>query len=218
MRSRKGFTLIELLVVIAIIAILAAILFPVFARAKENGKRTFCVGNMKQIYSALTMYADDNYGNMPIQPADYGGSNFAKQQYGFACIYPYIKKSQVFCCPTAREYGTTVADQAKRSKDREPIYTVYRENGQTFKGSYHFWVWIYQLNNSSLPAKLDVNLNDRNLNLWKSWPNVAANCAKMNGPLVDNFLHRLSENEKGVLVMTTKGSIKFMPTEGYPFH
>jgi len=61
---RQGFTLIELLVVIAIIAILAAILFPVFARARESARRTACVSNLKQVGVGLTLYLNEN-GRMP---------------------------------------------------------------------------------------------------------------------------------------------------------
>jgi prepilin-type N-terminal cleavage/methylation domain-containing protein len=57
--ARKGFTLIELLVVIAIIAILAAILFPVFARAREKARQTSCVSNLKQVALASLMYTQD---------------------------------------------------------------------------------------------------------------------------------------------------------------
>ena len=63
---RRGFTLIELLVVIAIIAILAAILFPVFAQAKEAAKRTACVANSNQIGKAMMMYLGDNDDRVPI--------------------------------------------------------------------------------------------------------------------------------------------------------
>ncbi len=64
MRSRKAFTLIELLVVIAIIAILMAILFPVLRRAKEQGKRTVCLANLKQLTAAWNLYADDYDGKI----------------------------------------------------------------------------------------------------------------------------------------------------------
>jgi prepilin-type N-terminal cleavage/methylation domain-containing protein len=64
-RTRKGFTLIELLVVIAIIAILAAILFPVFAKAREKARQTTCTNNQRQITTALLMYAQDHEELLP---------------------------------------------------------------------------------------------------------------------------------------------------------
>ena len=64
-KQRDAFTLVELLVVIAIIAILAAILFPVFARARENARRASCQSNMKQIATAMLMYVNDNKGKLP---------------------------------------------------------------------------------------------------------------------------------------------------------
>src|SRR3954462_1190862 len=69
---RKGFTLIELLVVIAIIAILAALLFPVFARAKESAKKTACISNLKQIGDAIIMYEGDYDDVFPhaVDPSD----------------------------------------------------------------------------------------------------------------------------------------------------
>ncbi|MBC8140695.1 MAG: DUF1559 domain-containing protein [Armatimonadetes bacterium] len=68
-RTRSAFTLIELLVVIAIIAILAAILFPVFAQAREKGRQAACTSNMKQITLAFLMYAQDNDETFPGEPA-----------------------------------------------------------------------------------------------------------------------------------------------------
>ena len=74
LRTTRGFTLIELLVVIAIISVLAAILFPVFARARENARRTSCLSNLKQIGLAFLQYTQDydeaypltSYGATPI--------------------------------------------------------------------------------------------------------------------------------------------------------
>jgi prepilin-type N-terminal cleavage/methylation domain-containing protein/prepilin-type processing-associated H-X9-DG protein len=99
---KRGFTLIELLVVIAIIAILAAILFPVFARAREKARQTSCLSNMKQIGVAVNMYVQDYdetypqkyYGAMPSgQYAEYG-FNFRE------LLLPYIKNDQVWQCPS----------------------------------------------------------------------------------------------------------------------
>ncbi|MCW3099720.1 MAG: prepilin-type N-terminal cleavage/methylation domain [Chthonomonadaceae bacterium] len=94
---RKGFTLIELLVVIAIIAILAAILFPVFAQAREKARAISCVSNLKQMGLSWSMYTQD-YDETVIPYTIGGGSTTA----GFAWPYilqPYIKNYQVFKCP-----------------------------------------------------------------------------------------------------------------------
>ena len=93
-KTRSAFTLIELLVVIAIIAILAAILFPVFARARENARRSSCQSNLKQIGLGIMQYAQDYDEKYP-----YGlNSNF---QQGWATqTQPYLKSIQVFRCPS----------------------------------------------------------------------------------------------------------------------
>src|SRR4028118_1177374 len=72
-RKQSGFTLIELLVVIAIIAILAAILFPVFAQAREKARQATCISNMKQISLAVSSYTQDNDEVLPIPGYDRGG-------------------------------------------------------------------------------------------------------------------------------------------------
>src|SRR3982750_3360923 len=89
MRSRSGFTLIELLVVIAIIAILAAILFPVFAQAREKARQTACMSNVKQIGTALTMYVQDYEETMPR--AFSGGTAASPGRDWSTDLIPYIK-------------------------------------------------------------------------------------------------------------------------------
>ncbi len=89
----KGFTLIELLVVIAIIAILAAILFPVFARARENARRASCTSNLKQIGLGMMQYTQDyDEKLLPSQPII--RATFV------TVLQPYIKSTQVFMCPS----------------------------------------------------------------------------------------------------------------------
>jgi prepilin-type N-terminal cleavage/methylation domain-containing protein/prepilin-type processing-associated H-X9-DG protein len=95
---RGGFTLIELLVVIAIIAILAAILFPVFAQVRESARKTVCVSNEKQIGSALTMYAQDYDETYPtLVLVGSASSNLAYDTS--TALMSYIKNEDVFFCP-----------------------------------------------------------------------------------------------------------------------
>ena len=122
-RRSDGFTLIELLVVIAIIAILASILFPVFARARENARRASCMSNLKQINLAMMMYVQDNDDTYPnysyydnsstpgvVAPdAEHGGEWYPSATATYWCwenmIYPYVKNIQVFICPSSPAAG-----------------------------------------------------------------------------------------------------------------
>ena len=100
--TRKGFTLIELLVVIAIIAILAAILFPVFARAREKAQQTQCMSNMKQLMTAMAMYAGDWEAYPPV--------NYSGCPNGwYAGIYAYVGSKQVYICPSCPAAETYTA-------------------------------------------------------------------------------------------------------------
>jgi prepilin-type N-terminal cleavage/methylation domain-containing protein len=124
-RAHRGFTLIELLVVIAIIAILAAILFPVFARAREAARKTACISNMKQIGLAVAMYAQDfdgyqyhlrgrgfNFpgcnrcndgdacGNGPLRDPEIVANPDLGPRKLIAAHAPYMKNDQIFHCPS----------------------------------------------------------------------------------------------------------------------
>ena len=100
MKTRNGFTLIELLVVIAIIAILAAILFPVFAKVREKARQTACVSNMKQLGLAFMQYSQDNDEGMPMA-FDPGFPGVGPGQGGWAgAIFPYVKAKGAFACPS----------------------------------------------------------------------------------------------------------------------
>ncbi len=102
MPRRNAFTLIELLVVIAIIAILAAILFPVFARAKEAAKSTSCLSNVKQLALALTMYANDDEDHLPAatEHEEGGGTGEEGGQTWLDSVQPYIKAKLLYRCPS----------------------------------------------------------------------------------------------------------------------
>jgi len=108
---RKGFTLIELLVVIAIIAILAAILFPVFAKAREKARQTSCLSNMKQMGLATMQYAQDydertprfrqyTWGTAPIGPYGVAANCWLCPMCG-GDLDPYTKNTQAFLCPSS---------------------------------------------------------------------------------------------------------------------
>jgi len=100
--SKRGFTLIELLVVIAIIAILAAILFPVFAQARESARLTSCLSNMRQIGLSLRMYAqdyDEKFPNCRIW-CDPGSGDLNRGLIWKNVVIPYIKNKQIFICPS----------------------------------------------------------------------------------------------------------------------
>jgi prepilin-type N-terminal cleavage/methylation domain-containing protein/prepilin-type processing-associated H-X9-DG protein len=109
--SGKGFTLIELLVVIAIIAILAAILFPVFARARENARRASCQSNLKQIGLGFAQYTQDYDERFPLYADGTTGAWAAELQ-------PYVKSWQLFHCPSGTS-GNAATDAT------EYMYNTY---------------------------------------------------------------------------------------------
>jgi prepilin-type N-terminal cleavage/methylation domain-containing protein len=134
---RAGFTLIELLVVIAIIAILAAILFPVFATAKERGRQARCLSNEKQLTNAIILYTDDNNGGMPFIRIGTRQAcmNWCGSEGVHKWCYPekgqiwkYVRARKVYLCPTddrlAAKNITTNIPTGLSSKDYPLSYSV----------------------------------------------------------------------------------------------
>ncbi len=99
-RLRDGFTLIELLVVIAIIAILAAILFPVFGRAREKARQASCQSNLRQLALAVQMYGQDYDEKYPPFAYTPDGMNYVT---AFEMVLPYINNRQILLCPDDKE-------------------------------------------------------------------------------------------------------------------
>ncbi len=118
MQRKSGFTLIELLVVIAIIAILAAILFPVFAQAREKARAISCISNVKQLGLGAMMYAQDydetllpagqRYAHQRLSCFD-GDTRFDNRARAWVdwevAVYPYLKNEGIIACPSKREWG-----------------------------------------------------------------------------------------------------------------
>jgi prepilin-type N-terminal cleavage/methylation domain-containing protein len=126
--GKSGFTLIELLVVIAIIAILAAILFPVLAHARQKAKQTSCLSNVKQLTAALLMYADDydqtlvtlHQGRL-LGPED-------QRLWWYQIIEPYVKSKEVFVCPADNDVDTHFMFYWNGSWQQIPVHTSYGVN------------------------------------------------------------------------------------------
>ncbi len=141
--NKSGFTLIELLVVIAIIAILAAILFPVFAQARAAARKTACLSNMKQIGLGLGMYVQDNDETFPMRYLDgWGGGNKVYENGTLVSwknsISPYIKNKDIFKClsnPTAKR-GDYIdhEDGVRRDGDFAGGYSMWLPDGPWFTG------------------------------------------------------------------------------------
>jgi prepilin-type N-terminal cleavage/methylation domain-containing protein/prepilin-type processing-associated H-X9-DG protein len=126
MRDKKkiGFNLIELLVVIAIIAILAAILFPVFAQAREKARQTSCLSNMRQFGTAGMMYTQD-YDGMYVPPFKYEGqqSNCNVLYWWDDLLQPYMKNRQLPTCPSWKGITSCAAPENKTLDGKNKPYS-----------------------------------------------------------------------------------------------
>lgn len=143
---RCAFTLVELLVVVAIIALLAAILFPVFGRARDNARAASCKSNMKQIYTAMRVYAQDFDGSYPSN-ASLGNSSFRYITDTMslpALINPYTKSDQIWNCPSQPE--------------------AYKEAGMP-----GYW-WAKNATQMRAPDAAEDGTNALNVLIWDNYP------------------------------------------------
>ena len=149
--KRKAFTLIELLVVIAIIAILAAILFPVFARARQKALQTSCLNNMKQLALAVRMYANDYDSKFCPVPANgqWWNPGYVSGSYypGVSMLGPYIQSHEVFVCPAqetllpdTQPYGPANWGCPQDSRELTIKGAVKRVRWHGILGQNHGWI------------------------------------------------------------------------------
>jgi prepilin-type N-terminal cleavage/methylation domain-containing protein/prepilin-type processing-associated H-X9-DG protein len=134
-RVRNGFTLIELLVVIAIIAILAAILFPVFAQARESARQTSCLSNEKQITLGILQYTQDYDEKFPLWLYDNNSGSRGQPDSPWGpwknnhigwdkAVQPYVKNAQIFKCPSNGDGVETQANPPDGGDDQAPTGAV----------------------------------------------------------------------------------------------
>jgi len=120
-RSRRAYTLLEVLVVLGIIALLAAILLPVFARVRENGRKTVCLSNMRQIMLAVSLYTQDSAGQFPSysEPwSDAGGHSYHDATSWTVAVSPYLTTPQLLHCPSDELWAQR---QAAIDTSRRPV-------------------------------------------------------------------------------------------------
>ena len=166
--KKSAFTLIELLVVIAIIAILAAILFPVFARARENARRASCQSNMKQIGLGLLQYSQD-YDETVVAwrfgPGSGGEGRGVYSGSGQAyvwndAIFPYVKSEQIFNCPSAK-FDTTDGFNVRPYAYLTPGSASRQSNNKTL-GSYGINAMNVPVGGNYYEGNVASNLSDGN--------------------------------------------------------
>ncbi len=184
MPHRSAFTLIELLVVISIIAILAAILFPVFGRARENARRSSCASNLKQIGLGLTQYLQDYDERMPNSAFGSAASDTNLSNYKWMdAIFPYVKSEQLFVCPS--DSNAKYVFQANAPAAGTHDYGSYGQNGayrlagdaQTPPRSAAYGVSLAQIASpaGTVWATDTDNREETNGSFGFSWDNAASN-------------------------------------------
>ena len=171
-RRRRGFTLIELLVVIAIIAILAAILFPVFARARENARRAGCQSNLKQIGLGILQYTQDYDEKFPQMPNN-DQAPLSNTSGFLGAIYPYTKSYQLYRCPSVSAGGVDTQSYPGNGA----IFRIAGLNQAAIGTSYGVagTIMVQEYNYTSEPKSILRPFGEVNVALrGQYWHNIAA--------------------------------------------
>jgi prepilin-type N-terminal cleavage/methylation domain-containing protein/prepilin-type processing-associated H-X9-DG protein len=179
----KAFTLIELLVVIAIIAILASILFPVFARARENARRASCQSNLKQIGLGVMQYVQDYDEHYPLYRSNTAANTTPSNPYGFADeIQPYLKSSQIFQCPSESGAATIGVSGSAFDGQADPTKTGYTDYSYNMMlssdngGNFNRGLSLAALTKSSLTVMV-VEDSSFSASTWEWGCGLAAACS-----------------------------------------
>jgi prepilin-type N-terminal cleavage/methylation domain-containing protein/prepilin-type processing-associated H-X9-DG protein len=226
--ARSAFTLIEILVVISIIALLAAILFPVFARARENARRTSCQQNLKQIGIGLLQYVQDFDETATLSfYGTAGDSDNASNYKWMDAIYPYVKNEQIFTCPSDnapnRRYlwnESIPAGQTSQNYGSYGLNGAYGAAGDGQTPPRSSAAYTVSLSNMVMPAHT-VWVTDNNnaptaANTGGSqgffWPNAASNPSITNS--TPRQLQNISERHlESVGVLFCDGHVKSLKLE-----
>ena len=205
---KRGFTLIELLVVIAIIAILAAILFPVFARAREKARQTSCLSNMKQLGLAVMMYAQDFDERLPMQNHVSLSSDVMELTrpegncFWWVRVKPYINNDNILQCPSGRY--AYIYGQAGGGSIQIPIDVDYGWN-------YHF-VYIQPVKLAVIgePASTILLVEQEASLGYGRWNNVA------NAATASHVPWRYDQHNGGANYTLCDGHAKWVSGEQVP--
>jgi len=206
--NKRGFTLIELLVVIAIIAILAAILFPVFAKAREAARKTACINNLKQLSTGVMMYAQDYDETMPSANFAGLGATPAWASYNWSYIWtlidPYIKNTGVLACPSATKQMVGPAPQ---------INVSYGYSEYLYDQSRGFNSMAVLGNNNYGVASVAIIADSRQHGIFNDWDSAGTG----NATYPTNFLARMAlangstPRHEGSNFVYADGHAKFSP-------
>jgi len=204
---KKGFTLIELLVVIAIIAILAAILFPVFARARENANRTGCASNLRQLSQACIMYAQDYDEMLPIGDDPVYWDLYQNPKLAFVqTLYPYVKNRQVFYCTSADAYAQ-ICQSSTNPKIRQWALKLSNTDANWDAGNISYFYYSFNLTwQSQFPGLV---MEERALSLKDENPSTRW---LLSDPYMNNvpyFPHQ-SASSRGLHVAYLDGHVKLV--------